>query len=49
MITAQSILTFVLVVIQLCVAVLNIVNSIQSIVYNHRKEIRELKYHIRNI
>ena len=49
MITVQSILAFVLVVIQLCVAILNIVNLIQSIVYNHRKEICELKYHIRNI
>ena len=55
MITIQSILAFVLVVIQLCVGILNMINLIQSIAHNHRKEKREqrkesheLEYHIKN-
>ena len=56
MITLQSTLAFALVIIQLCVGILNMINLIQSIVHNHRKEKRtqrkeshELEYHTRNI
>lgn len=55
MITIQSILAFVLVVIQLCVGILNMINLIQLIAHNHRKEKREqrkesheLECHIKN-
>lgn len=55
MITIQSILAFVLVVIQLCVGILNMINLINSIAHNHRKEKREqrkesheFEYHIKN-
>lgn len=44
MMTTQSILALVLVVIQLCVGILNLINVIQSIVYGLRKEKREQKY-----
>lgn len=43
MMTIQSILAFVLVVIQLCVGILNLVKVIQSIIYGHRRELREQK------
>ena len=43
MMTIQSILAFALVVIQLCVGILNLVKVIQSIIYGHRRELREQK------
>ena len=49
MMTIQSILAFALVVIQLCVGILNLVKVIQSIIYGHRRELREQKQDTRDL
>lgn len=41
MITTQSILELVLVAIQLCVGILNVINLIRSIAYKHKKKKHE--------
>ena len=49
MMTIQAILAFILVVIQLCVGILNLVNVIQSIIYGRKREAREQKQAARNL